>query len=114
MRQRSNVTWQGRLVCDECRYMWNADALNAEIDRLAATLTQSRAEVRALREDATRLDWLEREANTLDGIHLHDGTHSGCNGLGLAKFKRTLREAIDNALAAAPTGAGACGEVDRG
>lgn len=52
-------------------------------------------------EDTRRLDWLEAEANTRDGIHLHDGSHTGCNGLGLARLGRSLRDAID---AATPTG----------
>jgi len=47
-----------------------------------------------------RLDWLEKMANQVGGILLHDGTETGRLGLGLrpGNLKRTLREAIDTAM----------------
>jgi hypothetical protein len=48
--------------------------------------------------DADRLDWLEQQANKGEGIHLHDGGHAGCLGLGLARLGRTLRQAIDGCM----------------
>lgn len=49
--------------------------------------------------DSERIDWLEQMANLPGGLHLHDGSHSGCVGLGLRPgyVRRTLREAIDQA-----------------
>lgn len=53
--------------------------------------------------DTERLDWLEREANEPDGIHLHDGhpvPMNNCRGIGLrpGSLVRTLREAIDQCM----------------
>lgn len=54
----------------------------------------------AASEDTARLDELERVANAAGGIHLHNGSHTGCNGLGLAGTGRTLRQAVDAMRAA--------------
>lgn len=54
--------------------------------------------------DTERLDWLEHEAHTRDGIHLHNGypdPFNNCRGIGLKlphSPPRTLREAIDHCL----------------
>lgn len=47
--------------------------------------------------DTERLNMLELWANRTGGIHLHDGSHKGCLGIGLrpGNIVRTLREAID-------------------
>jgi hypothetical protein len=52
--------------------------------------------------DHSRLDWLEKMANEAGGILLHDGSETGRIGLGLRPgcVKRTLREAIDEAMRA--------------
>lgn len=54
-----------------------------------------------LLDDAARLDWLERRANERGGLLLHDGSEQGRTGLGLRPgfLNRTLREAIDTAMA---------------
>lgn len=54
--------------------------------------------------DTERLNMLELWANRAGGIHLHDGSHKGCLGIGLrpGTLVRTLREAIDQ-----------CAETDR-
>lgn len=50
--------------------------------------------------DAERLNWLERMALAPGGLLLHDGSESGRLGLGLrpGSVRRTLREAIDDAM----------------
>lgn len=52
------------------------------------------------RTDTARLDWLEKEANSMGGLLLHDGSENGRRGLGLrpGSLKRTLRQAIDDAM----------------
>ena len=54
------------------------------------------------RTDAERLDWLEEMANKKGGLLLHDGSEKGWEGVGLGlrpgSLKRTLREAIDQAM----------------
>lgn len=54
--------------------------------------------------DTERLNMLELWANRTGGIHLHDGSHKGCLGIGLrpGNMVRTLREAIDQ-----------CAEINR-
>ncbi len=51
--------------------------------------------------DKERLDWLEHMANQEGGILLHDGSETGRLGIGLrpGTLNRTLREAIDQAMA---------------
>lgn len=51
--------------------------------------------------DAARMDWLEMMANRKGGLLLHDGSESGRCGLGLrpGSLDRTLRDAIDDAMA---------------
>jgi len=55
-----------------------------------------------LEEDVTRIDWLELQINQNGAIHLHDGANPSAHGLGLrpGNMVRTLREAIDTAIAA--------------
>lgn len=53
--------------------------------------------------DTERLDWLERQANQPDGLHLHNGNpkpSNDCRGIGLrpGSLVRTLREAIDQCM----------------
>lgn len=48
--------------------------------------------------DADRLDWLQRMAEMPGGLLLHNGHESGRTGLGLSRFGRTLRQAIDDCL----------------
>lgn len=71
-------------------------ALRRTVNKMRA---EHAAEIAALKADGERLDWLEAEANGPHGLHLHDGTHAGCNGLGLKRLNRTLRDAIDAARA---------------
>lgn len=53
-----------------------------------------------MEHDDERLAWLERMALQKGGILLHDGSESGRLGLGLRPcgLRRTLREAIDDAM----------------
>jgi hypothetical protein len=54
----------------------------------------------AIRTDGMRLDWLERMAKEKGGLLLHSETeYTGRVGLGLARPDRTLRKAIDAAMA---------------
>lgn len=65
-------------------------------------IARLKARVAELEGDAVRLDWLEWQINTCGAIHLHDGKHPHGNGLGLRPgyMSRTLRSAIDTAIAA--------------
>lgn len=60
-----------------------------------------RAQQPGSERDAARLDWLEQMANEPEGLLLHDGgDFTGRHGLGLRRIGRTLRQAIDAAMAA--------------
>jgi hypothetical protein len=54
----------------------------------------------AIYTETSRLDWLEMMANEPGGLLLHDGSESGRKGLGLrpGAMRRTLRQAIDDAM----------------
>ena len=54
-----------------------------------------------MKTDKERVDWLEMMANQEGGILLHDGSETGHLGIGLrpGSLNRTLREAIDQAMA---------------
>jgi hypothetical protein len=67
-----------------------------------------------MRTDKEMLDWLEQQANERGGILLHDGSEHGRRGLGLrpGALVRTLRQAIDTAMGAAPPSCG--GEGGKG
>ena len=52
-----------------------------------------------MRTDAERIEWLEMMAHVKGGLLLHAETEStGHTGLGLGRPRRSLREAIDQAM----------------
>lgn len=89
-----------RTVCNGAEAMRShllRDELYAAIDKLASMIPAG-----GLAEEARRMDWLESMANKSGGLLLHDGSERGRVGLGLrpGRLSRTLREAIDAAMAA--------------
>ncbi|MEN6549385.1 MAG: hypothetical protein ABFE07_25345 [Armatimonadia bacterium] len=66
--------------------------------------------------DSARLDALERMANQMGGILLHDGSETGRCGIGLrpGTVIRGLREAIDATMAADMLSAAASATTDEG
>jgi hypothetical protein len=48
-------------------------------------------------KDSQRLDWLALMVQENGEMHLHDGEHP--RGIGLSLHNRTLRQAIDQAMA---------------
>lgn len=75
--------------------------LFAAIDQLTSQIDSLEARLEEAQRDSERLDWLEQQANRQGGLLLHDGAEHGRNGLGLrpGHLSRTLREAIDTAMA---------------
>lgn len=74
--------------------------LRDDLDLRSFACDQLHEDLKFVLADAKRLDWLERLALEPQGLHLHDGKHSGCRGLGLRPRDppRSLREAIDAAM----------------
>jgi hypothetical protein len=93
-------------LSESTRAYWNkraiygaAPAQVAQTD--AAPVAPSQTEqAEAHANDRARLDWLDQMANEPEGLLLHDGSRAtGRRGLGLRRIGRTLREAIDQAIA---------------
>ena len=89
-KERDAAFELSRCECESNEACANLVAKDNEIERLTA-------ENAALRKDAERIDLLEKMANSIGGLLLHDGSETGRLGLGLrpGNVQRTLREAID-------------------